>query len=352
MGFFILWQLEAFQMVAKPTYEELAIDLRNMKKKLKESEEKYKSLFEMTPSSIVIIDEKGQVVDVNPYHMSEIAKGLIEKEKMLVHNILTHSTFINAGLVETYQALLEGKPFDKKGVYFSTTMMGTDAYCNVRGVPLFRGKVMIGAIVIFEDITERVKAQEELKKARNELERRVVDRTVKLTQANAQLKKEIEERKQAELALRESENQLKTKANDLQEANTALKVLLKHIEEDRKEIEEKVLANVKQLVDPYIEELKKSRMNSTQETYLGILQANLNEVISPFTRKLSSEYVKLTPTEIKVANLVKHGNTTKEIAELLKISIKTIGIHRENIRKKLGINKKRQNLRSHLLSLE
>jgi len=332
-------------MAVKSTYEDL-------EKALKESEKKYKSLFEMIPASIVLVNKRGQVVDINPYHMTHIGKGMISKEEFLSHNVLTHSTFVTAGLSDTYEKLLEGQAFDKTEVYFPTTLRGTDAYCNVRGVPLFRDGEMIGAIIIHEDITKRVKAQEELKNARNELEARVKDRTARLTQANELLKKEIDERKQAELALRESENQLKTKAYDLQEANTALKVLLKHIEEDRKELEEKVLANVKQLVDPYIEELKKSRMNSTQEIYLGILQANLNEVTSQFTRKLSSEYVKLTPTEIKVANLVKHGNTTKEIAELLKISIKTIGVHRENIRKKLGINKKRQNLRSHLLSLE
>jgi DNA-binding CsgD family transcriptional regulator len=285
--------------------------------------------------------------------MTHIAKRPISKKEFLTHNMLTHPTIVNSGLSKTYKKLLEDQqPFDKREVYFPTTMMGTDAYCNVRGVPIFRDKEITGTIIIFEDITERVKAQIALKKAHNELERRVQDRTNMLTQANAQLKREIEERKQAELALRDSENQLRTKAHDLQEANTALKVLLKHIEEDRKELEEKVLANVKQLVDPYIEELKKSRMNTTQETYLGILQSNLNEVTSPFTRRLSSEYVKLTPAEIRIANLVRHGKTTKEIAELLKISIKTIGNHRENIRKKLGINKKRENLRSHLLSLE
>jgi DNA-binding CsgD family transcriptional regulator len=337
-------------MTVKPTYEELeqkvkglkkmAIDLRDMKTALKESEEKYISLFEMIPSSIVMIDEKGRVIDVNPFHMTHIAKRSIRKEEFTIHNMLTHPTIVNAGLIEIYQKLLEGEPFDKKGVYFPTTIMGDDAFCNVRGVPLFREGKIVGAITIFEDITELVKTQEELKKTRNELERRVEDRTAMLKHSNVQLTKEIEERKQAELALRESKNQLKTKAHDLQEANTALKVLLKHIEEDRKEIEEKVLANVKQLVDPYIEELKKSRMNSIQETYLGILQSNLNEVTSPFTRKLSSEYVRLTPAEIRVANLVRYGKTTKEIAELLKISIKTIGIHRENIRKKLGSNNK------------
>ena len=84
-----------------------------------------------------------------------------------------------------------------KEVYFPKTIRGP-AYCNVRGEPLFRDDKVIGAIIIHEEITVRVKAQQALKKARSELEQRVEDRTAELTRTNALLNKEIEERKQAE----------------------------------------------------------------------------------------------------------------------------------------------------------
>ena len=54
--------------------------------------------------------------------------------------------------------------------------------------------------------------------------------------------------------------------------------------------------------------------------------------------------------EIRVANLVKEGQTNKETAEILCLSKNTIMFHRYNIRCKLGLKNKKINLRSHLLS--
>ncbi|MHC4676277.1 MAG: helix-turn-helix transcriptional regulator [Planctomycetota bacterium] len=62
-------------------------------------------------------------------------------------------------------------------------------------------------------------------------------------------------------------------------------------------------------------------------------------------------YYKLTPSEITVANLIKHGRTTKEVSEYLGLSRRTVEVHRYNIRNKFEIKNKKVNLRSYLLSI-
>ena len=64
--------------------------------------------------------------------------------------------------------------------------------------------------------------------------------------------------------------------------------------------------------------------------------------------KLSSKYFALTPSEIQIADLIKYGKTSKEIASMINVSPKAITFHRGNLRKKLGLLNKKINLRAYL----
>ncbi|NIQ89179.1 MAG: PAS domain S-box protein, partial [Deltaproteobacteria bacterium] len=164
--------------------------------------------------------------------------------------------------------------------------------------------------------------------------------------------RDITDRKSAEQAVRKSEAELVEKSRHLEEVNAALKVLLKQRESDKADLEERLLANVKDLVLPYIEKLKNSRLHSDQMTLVGILESNMKEIVSPFATKLSSKFLNLTPTEIQVASLIKDGKTSKEIAALLNASENTVRTHRFHIRSKLGIKNRKVNFRSYLQSLQ
>lgn len=163
--------------------------------------------------------------------------------------------------------------------------------------------------------------------------------------------RDITQRKKAEQALKQRELELDIKNKSLEEMNAALRVLLKQRDEDKSEIEDKVLLNVRELVMPYLEKLKDCRFDVKEMSFLNILESNLEDIISPFLRRLSSEQLKFTPAEIQISNLIRQGKTTKEIAALFNLSAKTIDSHRRNIRNKLGIKNKKENLRTHLLAL-
>ena len=161
--------------------------------------------------------------------------------------------------------------------------------------------------------------------------------------------RDITDRKKAEEALRQREEELSIKSRNLEEMNAALKVLLKQREDDRYQMEENVLTNVKTSIIPYLEKLKKGALSKQQKTYIKMIEDQISEIIAPFLRSLSRSSFDLTPQELRVADMVKNGHTTKDIADVLKISTKTVDYHRDNLRRKLGIRNQKTNLRSFLL---
>jgi PAS domain S-box-containing protein len=163
---------------------------------------------------------------------------------------------------------------------------------------------------------------------------------------------DITEREQKERALREKDRELEIKATSLEEVNTALRVLLEKREKDKSNLEEKILCHVKDLVFPYLEKLKSSSLDTTQASCVAVVESNLADIISPFAQRLSSKYLGLTPSEIRVADLVRDGKSTKEISDFMHLSRRTVESYRDSIRKKLGIKNTKVNLKTYLSSLE
>jgi len=156
----------------------------------------------------------------------------------------------------------------------------------------------------------------------------------------------------AQEKLLKKEEELLNKSEKLEETNVALKVLLDHRDRDRKELEQRIAANIKELVLPYVGKLKSSRIGNREQTLAEIVEANLLDIVTPFLQKVSSLHLQLTPQEVDVASLVRQGKSSQEIADVLGLSINTISFHRKNLRRKLGLNDRSRNLRTYLLSLQ
>ena len=273
---------------------------------LRESEERYRTVVQLSPSGI-FIHVDGKVVFANQSFAR--MSGAARPEELYGTSVLDFVHADHLDLVADRMRMIKtGRQQTPLAELKVVRLDGPVIDVEVTGFP-FNYKGHDTTMVFMEDITQRKKAEARLKKREKELEKNALD---------------------------------------LQEANAALKVLLRHREEDKTTLENAILTNVKELIFPYIEKLRHTYLSDSQTMYLGILESGLNEIVSPFLQRMTAIYSHFTPTEIQVANLIRSGKTSKEIAELLNVSAATVDTHRNNIRNKLGLrnNKNISNLRS------
>jgi len=281
---------------------------------LKEAEEKYHSIFDYSPLGIMQIDSRGIITTCNQ-KLAEILNTRVER----VTGFDLLKSLKDEDVREATLSVLAGQIVHHEGKYTSLTS-GKSAY--LRGVfsPIFSSDgSVVSAIGIVEDITRRKKTEDALQRARTELEQRVAERTEELDQ----------------------------KAKRLAETNIALEILLEKRQADKQDLEKKVKENIEKLIRPYLEKLEITHGKASKEQLFKIIHANLDEITSSFIGDKSG-LSKLTPAQMQIADLVKHGHTTKEIAYLLNLSPSTIACHRQEIRKRLSLTNKKINLQSAL----
>ena len=179
----------------------------------------------------------------------------------------------------------------------------------------------------------------------------------RVIEADLVLLTEIDMRSRLELQLQETLDQLEKRVSErtheLEEANTALRVLLANVEQSRQEYDQQFLRQIKGLVMPHVSRLR-LRLNGDPValTYLELMENSLKAISASYSSKLATAFESLTPAELEIAQMVMRGQTTKEIAQTLARETSTVDFHRNNIRRKLGIHGKGQNLRSLLLSIQ
>ena len=284
---------------------------KSLKEALRESRERFRSVFDDPALGMIIFSPEGYFLEANEYVRRML--GYSQEELRTRHfKEVTHPDDVALSL-KTDRDILAGKiPF----AWFEKRYVGRDG--SVIWVILSSSLVRDGSgkpryfISHVQNITKRKEAEQEVKS-------------------------------QAETLRRQAEH--------LNEVNTALKVLLDHREKEKQRLEENILAGLGKLVRPYLERLSAGRLDREQQTLVEIALDNLGKVAQPFAARLSGPESRLSPAELEVADLLRHGKTTQETAELLNVSPTTVAFHRRNIRAKLGLTGKRINLKVHLRSL-
>jgi PAS domain S-box-containing protein len=293
---------------------------KEAEKKMKESEDRLRTILESMPVMLVAFDERGDVVGWNEhcekvtgYSRDEVIKPVSLWKLFYPDRKYRRWIFSRLAELGNHFFNLELDVLCKDG---SKKIVSWSNISDQYPVP---GWDSWGIGI---DVTEIKEAHEILEEANVKLEKLIDKKT-----------KELDE-----------------KAARLEELHSALKVLVSAREDYKRELEKSVMSNVKQLRKPHLDVLKKSQLNKDQMLYFGVLESHIDEIISPFSREMSSGNYNFTPQEIKVASLIRESITTKEIAKLLRISQSAVIFHRHNIRKKLGLIKKKVNLESYLQS--
>ena len=184
---------------------------------------------------------------------------------------------------------------------------------------------------------------------------RVISRVVpggagRLAYSNGMIS-DVTDLKQAELALKEKEEELKAQTTSLTESNIALRVLLRNLQQDKETFQENIISNIKKQIVSGLDTLVKSGMTLPEEARLESIFESIDDVTSPFVKRLSADYIGLTKRELEVAKQVRAGLSTSQIAESLGISTNAVAVHRKNIRAKLGIKSRKVNLSVYLQKL-
>ncbi len=295
------------------TYLSFGIDITERKRaeeESKEKEERFNALFNRSFDCVYIHDFNGHLLDANPALLDLLEYKREEAASMNLGALIDKKQREKAlKVIKELKQTGSQRPLTE---YQLRCKDGKQVYMETKASVIYRDNKPYAILGIGRDITER---------------------------------------KKAEALLRKKTKALQLHSIKLHELNTTLKVLLKQREEDKRELEEKVMANVKELLLPYLEELNKGRLDSKSKVQVSILETNLKNIVSPFTHRLSSKYSGFTPREIQVANLIRQEKSTKEIAEYMGVSRSAINLYRNNIRRKLGIISKKINLKSHLMSL-
>lgn len=159
--------------------------------------------------------------------------------------------------------------------------------------------------------------------------------------------RDITEYEDARLRLQQAYDQLRRNREDLEAKNRAMREVLDKIEEDRQRVRQNIATNVELSIAPTLERLR-HQVDPSLVPQLNLVEEQLTDLASSFYSRLQARFTRLSPRELEICQMIRHGMSSKEIAGSLNVSLLTIHKHREQIRSKLGLTGKPINLSSYL----
>jgi PAS domain S-box-containing protein len=164
-------------------------------KQLRESEDKCRKVLEACPDAVVVYDMEGNAIYINPaftrifgWTTEELLGMKIDyvpeenwpETQMMIDKVLLGKSFSG----------VESRRYTKRGDVLDVSI-SVATYLDRGGMP-------VGSVHCLRDITQRKRVEEALRKAHDDLEQRVEERTAKLAKTTEQLKMELIERKRVE----------------------------------------------------------------------------------------------------------------------------------------------------------
>lgn len=278
---------------------------------LQESEELFRRIIEHAPMSMAIVSMDGAIEYINKKSIETFGylhADIPNMERWWVQAYPNES--YRKEVVANWMGLVERAVIEKHeikgGEYRVTCKDGTVKSVYIFGVP-----VANRIFVMFEDVTERRKAEERVKNSAMEL---------------------------------------RSQKKALEVKNIAMREVLTQIEVEKLKIKKQIAANAEKLVLPLLNQLKRKAAPSDWRQF-DLLELNIRDLTSKFGAQISSGASSLSAREREICNMVKNGMSSKEISQILNLSPRTVDTYRNRIRKKLGITSMNGNLFAHLQKL-
>ena len=167
--------------------QERTAELTEALENLRESEERYRKLIEAAPDGVSVTDLDGTITYASP--QAAAVHGFDRPEALVGKRAFDFLTEEDRGKAAAeFQAAVE-KGF-VRGLAFDFLRRDGERFVGELNASLIRGADgrPSGFVATTRDITERTRAEEELRRARDELEKRVEDRTVELKRSNEDLR--------------------------------------------------------------------------------------------------------------------------------------------------------------------